>query len=168
MARQKANTEVTFPGTETSLPIDALKAKIAMELAAGLTDAGGVRERYGISSAQWDILRRAPIFREMLKEAVIKLTGDTGAASRIKLKADVLLEDNLAVLDEIANDKQAQSMARIKAIEFTAQLAGKGGAAPKEGGAGGQGMFSLNIIIPGAGEVRVEGDMKPALEHTPE
>ena len=68
MARQSANTEVVFPGTETSLPLDALKATIAMELAAGLTNAEGVRERYGISEAQWSILRRTPIFRQMLKE----------------------------------------------------------------------------------------------------
>jgi hypothetical protein len=167
MARPPPNTEVVFPGSETSLPLDALKATIAMELAAGLTDAPGVRERYGISSAQWDILRRTPIFREMLKEAIVRLSGDVGAANRIKLKSDVMLEDNLKVLDEIANDRDAQSMARIKALEFTAQLAGKGGAAPKTEG-GGQGMFSLNIIIPGAGEVRVEGDMKPALEHVSE
>ena len=43
MARQKPNTEVVFPGTETALPIDALKATIAMELAAGLSDAEGIK-----------------------------------------------------------------------------------------------------------------------------
>jgi len=166
MARPTANTEVVFPGTETALPLDALKATIAMELAAGLADATAVKERYGISEAQWSILKRTPLFRQMLREAIERLGGDTNAGSRIKLKADVLLEDNLPVLDEIANDKQAQSGARIEAIKTMAQLAGRNQKDDK--GPGGQGAFSLNIIIPGAGAVEVTGSQKPVLEHQPD
>ena len=166
MARQPANTDIVFPGTDTALPLDALKATIAMELAAGLSDADGVKSRYGISEAQWSILKRTPIFRQMLKEALERLAGDTNAGARIKLKSDVLLEDNLPVLDEIANDKQAQSSARIEAIKTMAQLAGRSQKEATQGG--GQGAFSLNIIIPGAGEVKVTGDQRPALEHTPD
>jgi hypothetical protein len=166
MARPSANTEVVFPGSETSLPIDALKANIVTELAAGLTDADGIRERYGISEAQWSILRKAPIFRQMLREAIERLGGDMNAANRIKLKADVMLEDNLKVLDEIANDRDAQSMARIKAIEVSAQLAGKGPSQAKEPNAG-QGTFSLNIVI-GDRELKIQSDQQPALEHTSE
>jgi len=167
MARQSANTEVVFPGTETALPIDALKATICMELAAGLSDAEGIRERYGISEAQWSILRRTPIFRQMLREAIERLAGDMNTANRIKLKADAMLEDNLKVLDEIANDKDAQSMARIKAIEVSAQLAGKGPSQAKASDGDGRGTFSLNIVI-GDREVKIESDAKPALEHTPD
>lgn len=164
MARPLPNTDVTIPGAETSLPLDALKATIVMELAAGLTDAEGARARYGISEAQWSILRRNPTFRSMLKEAIERLSGDVNAGSRIKLKADVLLEDNLKVLDEIANDRDAQSMARIKAIEVTAGLAGKGPAAQKIGDGAIQSAFSLNIVI-GDREVKIESDQPPALEH---
>jgi hypothetical protein len=166
MARQSANTEVVFPGTETSLPLDALKATIAMELAAGLTNAEGVRERYGISEAQWSILRRTPIFRQMLKEAIERLAGDTNAGARIKLKADVLLEDNLGNLDEIANDRDAQSQARIEAIKTMAQLAGRTQKEATQGG--GAGAFNLQIVI-GEQAVNVTGvAAKPALEHQPD
>lgn len=166
MARQSANTDIVFPGTDTALPLDALKATIAMELAAGLADSAAVKERYGISEAQWSILKRTPVFRNMLKEAIERLGGDTNAGARIKLKSDVLLEDNLPVLDEIANDKDAQSSARIEAIKTMAQLAGRTQKESTQGG--GQGAFSLNIIIPGAGAVSVTGEQKPALEHTPD
>lgn len=159
------NTDVIFEGAETSLPLDALKATIAMELAAGLCDAAGARERYKISEAQWSILKRNATFRSMLKEAVERLAGDMNATNRIKLKADVLLEDNLKVLDEIANDRDAMSMARIKAIEVTAGLAGKGPSAQKATEGGGGNSFSLNIVI-GDREVKIEGE-KPALEHEP-
>lgn len=166
MARQSPNTEVVFPGTETALPLDALKATIAMELAAGLADATAVKERYGISEAQWSILKRTPIFRQMLKEAIERLGGDTNAGARIKLKSDVLLEDNLPVLDEIANDKDAQSSARIEAIKTMAQLAGRTQKEATQGG--GAGMFSLQIVIPGAGAVNVTGEQRPPLEHQPD
>lgn len=162
MARQQPNTDVVFPGTETALPLDALKATIAMELAAGLADAPAIRQRYGISDAQWAILRRTPVFRNMLREAIERLGGDNNAGARIKLKSDVLLEDNLPVLDEIANDKDAQSSARIEAIKTMAQLAGRSQKDPAAGSTGA--MFSLQIVIPGAGAVNVTGE-KPALEH---
>ena len=72
MARQMPNTsvQVVFPGTDTALPLDALKAAIAMELAAGLSDAEGIKKTYGISESQWAILKRTPLFRSMLKEAI--------------------------------------------------------------------------------------------------
>jgi hypothetical protein len=165
MARQeKAKTEVVFPGTDTALPLEALKATVAMELAAGLSDSAGVRERYGISAAQWQMLRVNPTFRKMLREAIERLSGDTNAGSRIKLKADVMLEDNLAVLDEIANDRDAQSQARIEAVKTMAQFAGRSqkDSAP----AGAAGGFALNIIIgDGHQGVTVEGTpVRPALE----
>ena len=167
MARPPPNTDVVFPGTDTALPLDSLKASIVVELAAGLSDAEGIRERYGISEAQWSILRKAPIFRQMLKEAIERLAGDTNAANRIKLKADVMLEDNLKVLDEIANDRGAQSMARIKAIEVSAQLAGKGPSQSKDKEGDGRGTFSLNIVI-GDREIKLASDVTPALEHSNE
>lgn len=163
MARLLPNTDIVFPGTDTSLPLDALKATIVMELAAGLTDAAGVRERYGISEGQWEILRRAPLFRQMLKEAIERLAGDTNAGARIKLKADVLLEDNLGILDEIANDRDAQSQARIEAVKTMAQLAGRNQKDTVQGG--GAGAFNLQIII-GEQQVSVTGNPLPPLEHT--
>jgi len=168
MSRQakKPSTEVVFPGTDTSLPLDSLKATIAMELAAGLSDAKGIRERYGISEPQWSILKRTPVFRQMIREAIERLGGDVNAGARIKLKADVMLEDNLKVLDEIANDRDAQSLARIKAIEVSAQLAGRGASAQKEGGDG-RGSFNLSIVI-GDREVKLTDVTPPPLEHKPD
>lgn len=166
MARPKPNTEVVFPGTDTALPIDALKATIAMELAAGLSDAEGIRSRYGITDAQWSILKRTPIFRSMLREAIERLSGDTNAGARIKLKSDLMLEDNLHNLDEIANDRDAQSQARIEAIKTMAQLAGRTQKEATQGG--GAGAFNLQIVI-GEQAVNVTGTpSRPPLEHQPD
>lgn len=167
MARpKKPKTEVTVPGTEVNLSLKDLSVQIVTDLAAGLSDAKAVRERYGISLAQWEILKRNQHFRSMLQEALQRLKGDLNAGARIKHKADVLLEDNLPVLDQIANDREAQSMARIKAIETMASLAGRGAAAQKTEG-GGAGAFNLQIVI-GDREVTVKSDSPPPLEHNPD
>ncbi len=164
MARQKPKTDVSLPGTDIPLSLASLRSKIAMELAAGLLDAKGVREQYGISQMQWDVLRKTPVFREMVKDAMERLSGSLNAGNRIKLKSDVMLEDSLPVLYEIAHDKDAQSMARIKAIEVAAELAGR---KQKETQAGGQGnAFALQIVI---GDTKIAvTDQQPALEHTPD
>lgn len=162
MARQKQpKTEVVVPGTEVSLSLNDLRAKIATELAAGLLDAEGVRKTYGISTAQWEVMRQTPMFREMVKDALDRLSGSMNAGGRIKMKSDILLEDSLPVLYEIAHDQGAQSMARIKAIEVAAELAGR---KQKETQAGsGQGAFALNIVI-GDRELKIESNERPPLE----
>ena len=144
MARHPPKTDVTFPGTEVSLPIESLSASIVTELAAGLSDAEGIRERYGISEAQWSILKRTPLFRTMLKEAIERLAGDMNAKHRITMKAEVALEDAIPILDEIAHDRDAQSSARIDAVKTMAQLSGRNAKDAPQGSTGG---FSLNIII---------------------
>lgn len=164
MARADANTEVTFPGSDTSLPLDALKAGIAAELAAGLTDAAGVKKTYGISDPQWEILRKNPVFRSMLKEAMEKLSGAPNAGKRITMKSEIALEDSIPVLYHIANDAQAQSVSRIDAIKTMAQLAGRN---TKEGApAGGGGGFNLVLNLGnGTQGITIEGTpIKPALE----
>jgi len=168
MARPSANTEITFPGSEVSLPLECLNANIVAELAAGLTDAAGVRARYGISVAQWGILKNSPLFREMLKEAIERLAGDMNAKARITMKSEVALEDAIPVLDSIAHDERAQSQARIDAVKTLAALSGRN---TKEGtGGGATAGFSLNIVIGDSKQgVTIEGrPTAPALEQTGE
>jgi hypothetical protein len=164
MARPKAKTDVTFPGTDESLPLDALRASIAAELAAGLSDVDGIKKTYGITGPQWDLMRKSPMFRAMLKEAMEKLAGAPNAGKRITMKSEIVLEDSIQVLHEIAHDKDAQSAARIDAIKTMGQMAGrntKEGVAPGTGGG-----FNL-ILNLGNGQpgITIEGTpVKPALK----
>lgn len=161
MARPKANTEkeVMIPETDMSLELEDLRAQVAMELAAGLSDASAVKGRYGISDAQWEVLKRNPTFRGMLKEAIERLKGDMNAGKRIIYKAETLLEDALPVLDEIAHERSNPPAARIDAIKTMAQMAGK---TNKEGTANTGGMFALSINIGnGTPNIVLEGKALP-------
>ena len=151
MAARKARPEeaktdeqaVAVPGTDSRLDLHSLSAHVAMELAAGLSDPATVRERYGISEPQWDVLKRTPVFRDMLREAVQKLRGDLNSGKRITLKSEVALEDSISVLYTLAHDHELRPEARIEAIKTMAQLAGRNA---KDGAAASAGS-GFNIAI---------------------
>jgi hypothetical protein len=134
---------VTVPGTETALDLSSLSAHVAMELAAQLSDAPAIRERYGISEDQWLVLSRTPIFREMLKEAIVKLRGDLNSGKRITLKSEVALEDSIPVLYNLAHDADIRAEARIEAIKTMAQLSGRNSKEGQQAAAG----SGFNIAI---------------------
>lgn len=159
----KTSTQVEVPGTEAHLDLMDLSAQICAELAAGLSDAGAVRKRYGISVAQWEVLKRSPIFRGMLKEAVQTWRGDMNAGQRITKKSEILLEEALAELDRIIHDLDVPAVARIEAIKRLESLAGRTKESNNGGGAAG---LILNINLgQGRQGVTIEATPQPAVTH---
>lgn len=142
---------------DDQLELAHLSATICAELAAGLTDSNGIKAKYELSDAQWDRLKVNAAFRAMLKEALQKFTGDIGSAARIKMKAEILLEDSLPVLDKIIHDSEAGSGPKLDSIKQLSVLAEKtGGGKLKEGGMTGAG-FNVGIYINTGGG----GDAEP-------
>lgn len=153
------NTLVKPAGLDASLELSDLSAQIVTELAAGLSDSDAIRERYGISEAQWELLKSNKAFRNMLTEAVQTWRGDMNAGQRITKKSEIVLEDSIPVLYEIAHNPELAPAARIDAIKQMSVLAGKTG---KEGAGGGSGAggFALNINIGGGTQpVTVQGKL---------
>ncbi|MCK5318045.1 MAG: hypothetical protein KAJ55_09025 [Anaerolineales bacterium] len=155
----------TLPATiDDDLELAHLSATICAELAAGLANAEGVREKYEISEAQWAKLKVNKAFRNMLKDAVTEWSGDLNAGKRITKKAEIVLEDSINVLYQIAQDDEKPSQQRIDSIKQMAALAGRN--AREAAGAGvGSGHAVINIHID-TGEaapttVTIEGETIP-------
>jgi hypothetical protein len=142
-----------LPNTDASVELGALSAHIVVELAAGLSNAEAIRNRYGITLDQWKTLAGSLIFRKMLAEAIQRVGGDMGAASRIQLKADLVLEDAIPVYDGMIHNKEVPAQARIDAGKLLKELAGRGTKA-SEGNVGGG--FILNINL-GSKSVVIDG-----------
>jgi hypothetical protein len=160
-ATRKTSSQVQLPGADANLDLSALNAHIAAELAAGLSDAAAVRERYGISLEQWEVLKRSPVFRQMLAEAVRKLRGDLNAGTRIQMKADIAIEDSIPEYYQMIHNPDVPATARIDAGKLLAQLAGRTNK-PGEGGAPAGGGFTLNINIgDGREKLVIEGKATP-------
>lgn len=153
----KTSLQVAPLGTDTQLSLSALSAHIVSELAAGLSDAAACRERYGISQKQWDQLKKSPVFREMLTEAVKKFRGDLNAGVRIQMKADIVLEDAIPAYDAMIHSKEVPAQSKIDAGKLIAQLAGRN-SKPGEIGAPVAGSgFTLNINLGGSEKVVIDG-----------
>jgi hypothetical protein len=116
-------TELEIVGE--NLDLRHLSATICAELAAGLSDARGVCEKYDISEPQWEKLKKSPVFRKMLKEALQEWAGDLNAGKRITKKAEIMLEDSLHRLYQLANDPEKPGQITLDSIEKMAKLAGR-------------------------------------------
>ena len=130
------------------LDLEHLSATICAELAAGLSDGAGIREKYNISQAQWDTLARNPAFRKMLAEAWQDWRGDMNAGKRITKKAEIMLEDSLPVLYAIAHDQESPRQQKIDSIKQMATLAGRTNSKGEatQGGVGPSGAV-INITV---------------------
>ena len=128
---------------DDQIGLSHLSATICAELAAGLIDAEGVKERYEISEAQWRRLKGNPAFRAMLKDAIGKLSGDMNAGKRIMIKAEILLEDSLPILHGIIQNNEGSSQSKIDSIKQLTVLARKDG----KGEAAGMGGHGFNVQI---------------------
>ena len=137
--------QVAIPETEAFLTISDLSPQIAAELAAELSSPTTIRKRYGLTHDQWEMLKRNRVFREMLKEAIGKFRGDLNAGARITLKAEVLLEDAMPDLYNIAKNALTPASERINAIKELRELSGRN--AKKTDGAAAGGGFVLNINL---------------------
>jgi hypothetical protein len=151
----KTPTQVEIPGTEVPLDLMHLKQQLVTELAAGLSTAAAVRARYGISNAQWAMLKNNALFRSMLVEALQKWRGDTNASQRITLKAEMVLEDAIPAYDRIIHDPEAGPQAKIEAGKLLATLAGR---TAKESALSNGNGFTLNINIGDKKGVVIEGN----------
>lgn len=153
--------KTVVPGTDTELEIGDLSAQIAAELAAQLIDAEGVCEKYGLSPVQWERLRRNPIFREMLREAVRTWRGELNAGQRITKKAEIVLEEALPILDGMIHNATLNPDSRLSAIKQVESLTGR--KAKELGGVAG-GLFNLTINIAKGKGVTLEGVAEPVSE----
>ena len=131
---------------DDQLELSHLSATICAELAAGLADAEGIKQKHQLSDAQWERLKVTPAFRNMLKDALQKLSGDMNAGKRIMIKAEVLLEDSLPVLDKVIHDREGSTQSKIDSIKQLTVLAGKTGKIDGQGNTVGQG-FNVSIHI---------------------
>lgn len=135
----------TVPVFGTDLELSHLSATICAELAAGLLDSEGAREKYNITEEQWDRLRQNPVFRRMLKASLEVFAGDMNAGKRITVKSEVALEDSIQILYQIAHNPELNPANRIDAVKTMAQLAGRNQKDAGQGAAGGGFNVAIHI-----------------------
>lgn len=117
------STEITK--LEDALDYTHLSPTICVELAAGLITPADVPAKFNLSEEQWERLKGTKFFLRMLQDAGEKFSGDLGAGKRITLKAEMLLEESLPVLDAIVHNPDGSTQSKIDSIKQLSVLAGR-------------------------------------------
>ena len=128
------STEITE--IDDGLDYTHLSPTICVELAAGLVKPDDVPKKYKLTPSQWERLKQSKFFIQMLRDAGEKFSGDLGAARRITLKSEMLLEEALPVLDEIIHNEEGSTQSKIDSVKQLAVLAGRTQRVDGTGGVG--------------------------------
>lgn len=128
------------------LGYEHLSPVICMELAAGLSDEEGVRERYGLSEDEFRRLKAQPSFSAMYREAEAAFAGNVNAGNRITKKAELLLEEALPVIHRLMTSPEASTQTIIECVKQLTVLAGRNKVSGEKG-AGAAGGFNVSIEI---------------------
>lgn len=129
-----------------------ITAAVAMDLAMELHDRADVWNRHSIDPLQGEAMLLDPFFKRMVDNARKEWESVTNTKQRIRLKAQLAVEDSIADLYKLACDINSPGAARVSAFKELVNLSGT--AVQQEGGGAAAGP-SVNIYL--------NGDSAPAV-----
>lgn len=143
--------------------------ELARDIVCQLDVAANLAANYGLTPAQWGVLKVWPAFRQMVQEANEELGGSAGTPERARRKAALAISE-LGVQDmaTLLGDPKVAARDRINAFSELKDVAMLGGkqvaAAAASGGAVGFGGALIQIVMPGGASLQIgEADVEPKL-----
>ncbi len=142
--------------TSTDRPVGYLDitSALAMELASQLTPAAEVFKRHHISPEDAKKLLSDETFRRMVKDARSEWAADKNIADRIKLKAQMALEELLMPTYTMAIDPKIPPAARHDATKLFERLSGIGKGEGGDSNGGPRFVLSINVGKDGPREIQ--------------
>lgn len=130
-----------------------ISAALAMELASELSAPAEVFQRHGIGQDEIPVILNDPTFRRMVKEAQAEWKSEQNVPERIRLKAQMALEELLLPTFAMAKDPKMPPPSRTDAVKLFERLSG---VAKSNGDSGEQGAkFALTINLGnGSGQLK--------------
>lgn len=133
--------------TQLSQPIVDLKhlqASLAAELAVGLLPVPDILRRFKLTRDQLKLMLKDHQFKQMIVQFKREWHDAANAKERIRLKAALMVEENLLMLDQIFNDLELNPQARLDAFKQMVTLAD---VAPKADAAQTGPKFNLTLNL---------------------
>jgi len=136
--------------TAPAIPDDApaflgMTTTLALELASQLTSPAEVFDRHGITDEDAKTLLADPTFQRMIKEAKAEWTAEQNTPERIRLKAQMALEELLLPTYNMAKDPRVPPPSRTDAVKLFERLSGVAKSAEDSGGSGPKFVLSINV-----------------------
>lgn len=124
-------------------PFD-ISSALAMELASQLTPPMEVFRRHGLSEQDAKVLLKDEKFQQLLKQSKAEWNAESNTADRIRLKAQMCLEQLLMPMFQTASNPQVPVPARNETTKIIERIAG---VSNKEDGGGNGAVFKLTINL---------------------
>lgn len=150
-----SNSLPTKPNS--SVPSYKASARLAQELAAGLSDPKDILERFGLTKAQLQRIVQDKHFKELYGEAKRVWNSMDNVEERIRAKSMYLLEDSILPLYSIIHNNDLQPAARIDAFSKLMKISDM---EPKKDVDNSGNTFTVTINVPGE-------DKPVIIEHVP-
>lgn len=99
-----------------------IHANIAADIAKNLETRATICERYGVTSEQLDALCRHPLMLALIREAEANFNGAENIGERIKIKAQMALEELIPEIMKLASNGAGAT--RIDAAKLLHDLTG--------------------------------------------
>lgn len=117
---------------------------LALEIASQLTPPMEVFRRHGLEEADAKALLANPKFQQLLKQAHAEWNAESNTADRIRLKAQMCLEQLLMPMFQTARSTNTPIAARNETTKIFKDLSG---ITQREEGGGGGAVFKLTINL---------------------
>ena len=112
--------------TELAQPLvnlQQVQASLAAELAVELLPVEEILKRFDLTAGQLRVMLKDPQFRSMIKQFRQEWHEAANAKERIRLKASLMVEDNLLELHALFNSIDVNPTSRLEAFKQMTQLA---------------------------------------------
>lgn len=130
-----------------------ITSSLAMELASQLSPPSEVFARHGITPDDAAAIVADPTFQTMIKEAHAEWKSTGNVAERIKLKAQLALEELLIPTFQMAKDQRIPAPSRTDATKMFERLSGVAKTTEDTGGGGPKFVLSINVNADGPKEI---------------
>lgn len=100
--------------------------RLAREIAMDIHPVTDILARHDISVEEFNRIRQLPHFNQLLRDAVETWQSALNTNERVKTKAAAMMEEWLPELNTRIHDRSESLLAKIKAGELAARLAGMG------------------------------------------
>jgi hypothetical protein len=132
---------------------------LAVGLAQRIRDPEEILAELGFTEDDWKELERSRVFRKLLEQAQAEWNSVTKTSQRVKLKAGVNIEMSLPQFYQDMVDASQPLVARVKALELMARLAGLPEVEATEHAPGAQFKLEIHLGDNRVDVVQVGGEM---------
>jgi len=149
--------DMSLPADYPTIPVgvydEAKLVKLARQIAMGIKELPDILFDNSLTLREFDEIKQLPAFNRMLESEVKAWEGADNTTARLRLKSAAMLEEYLPELYARLNDREEPLMAKIKALELTAKMAGFG---DKDTAPAGNPGDKVQVVINLGADTRVE------------